>query len=42
MGDNNMFGQSADDAITSNLDKADVYTQGDSYDRVGFSGNNAK
>ena len=42
MGENNMFGQSADDAITANLDKADVYTQGDSYDRVGFSGNNAK
>ena len=42
MGDNNMFGQSADDAITSNLDKADVYTQGDSYDRVGFSGKQAR
>ena len=42
MGDNNMFGQSADDVISANLDKADVYTQGDSYDRVGFSGDNAK
>ena len=42
MGENNMFGQSADDAITANLDKADVYAQDDSYDRVGFSGNNAK
>ena len=42
MGGNNMFGRSADDAITANLDKADVYTQDDSYGRVGFSGNNAK
>ena len=42
LGKNEMFGQSADDVITANLDKADVYTQGDSYDRVGFSGNNAK
>ena len=42
MGENNMFGQSADDAITANLDIADVYAQGDSYDRVGFSGSNAE
>ena len=42
MGKNDMFGKSADDVITDNLDKADVYTQGDTYDRVRFSGTNAK
>ena len=42
MGKNNMFGKTADEVITANIEKADVYTQGDSYGRVGFSGNNAK
>ena len=42
MGKNDMFGKPADDIITANLDKADVYTQGDSYGRVGFRGNYAR
>ena len=42
MGENDMFGKSADEAIAANIDKADVYTEGNSYDRVGFNGDNAK
>ena len=42
MGENDMFGKTADEVISTNIDKASVYTEGNSYDRVGFSGDNAK
>jgi len=42
MGKNDMFGKTADEVISTNIDKASVYTEGNSYDRVGFSGDNAK
>ena len=42
LGENNMFGKSADNVIAANINKADVYTEDNSYGRVGFSGANAK
>lgn len=42
LGENNMFGKSADNVIAANINKADVYTEGKFNDRVGFSGKNAK